>query len=774
MINKVYNNSYKLFNQVSIPIFSSSCVSSNKEKYENIILLQNPQLISNSDISNMTYDLIPSTLPLNTGFIDINNRKPKQNLNAVSKFDKKHRNTFVSDDGNNIKKSKLVNKKKKQSKITIDQDDFFLNNKNVSTQVHNLHSDIVKPIKSKKQKKKQRLQDRIPDHHLDVNKHYSLDDYSNSQEKSLYTSKTVVLDMPITLQQLANKLNVSEASIITWLFLQGISVTVNQMIDLAIASKVAQYYDFTIVEADDYQSKNSTDSRLSINNSEQTVRRAPIVTVFGHVDHGKTTLLDFVQKTNIANQEVGGITQSIKAYEISYNYLDSNQKIVFLDTPGHEAFTSMRLKGIEVTDIAILLVAADDGLKPQSIEAIRHIISRQLPYIVAINKMDKSDINIEKVKSQLADYNIIDKESGGQSSIVYISALTGLHIDTLLSEICALSKLLNLKTSLQSYAEGIIIESYLDKKIGPIAIVVIKKGTLHIGDIVVAGRTYGKVKLIISSQGNKIDLAESSAVVRICGFASIPLTGLKFYAVSNEKSAKNKVNNYINTQYHYENTNLLNNRITLKSCNRDISLKQINLILKADTQGSIEAIINACSQIPQDKVQINIISHTLGSVFEKDIDLALTSQSLILGFNINIMPSISSIADKLKVTVKKFNIIYDLIDYLKQYMLKLVKPEYDKIVTGQATVQTVFYINKGAVAGCLVNSGILKQGSYIIVRRNHDIVYEGILNSLKQLKNNVKEVAEGSECGVMCMNYHLWQKMDQIEAFDMIEKEKIL
>lgn len=770
MVKKLHNI-YKLFSQLSSQRFGFSCVSFNKDKYDNIILLQHPQLICNLHISSMNYNLMSSAIPLNTGFIELSNRKPKQNINVVSKFDKKHKNVFLLDDDINSKKNKLANKKKKRNKITIDQDDFFLHNQSVSTQVNNLHADIVKPIKSKKQKKKQKVKDRILDHNLENNSLYNLNNVN--QDQLLNTSKTIVLDTPIKLQQLANKLNVSEASIITWLFLQGISVTVNQMIDPSIASKVAQYYNFTVVPANAYQ-PNNIENHLVINNVEQAVKRAPIVTVFGHVDHGKTTLLDFIQKTNIVNKEAGGITQSITGYEASYNYLDFDEKIIFLDTPGHEAFTSMRLKGIEVTDIAILLVAADDGLKPQSIEAIRHIISRQLPYLVAINKIDKYGINIEKVKSQLAEYNIIDKELGGESNIVYISALTGSNIDILLSKICEMSSFLNLKTSLQSYAEGVIIESYLDKKIGPIAIVVVKNGTLHLGDIVVSGNTYGKVKVIMNSQGAKINCAESSAIVKVCGFASIPLTGLKFQAVNNEKAAKNIVNSYINSQYNDENTTLLNSRVTLESYNSDINLKKVNLILKADTQGSIEALINACSQIPQDKVQINIISYSLGSVFEKDIDLALTSQSIILGFNINIMPSILNTAENLKVTVKKFNVIYDLIDYLKQYMLDLLTPEYHKVVTGKATVQTVFYINKGAVAGCVVNSGILKQGSYIVVHRNNDIVYEGVLNSLKQLKDNVKEVVEGSECGIMCLNYNLWQKLDQIEAFDMLEKQKVL
>lgn len=771
MISQTY---YKLFSLYSNKRSILYCVSLDKSRDYSIILLKNPQLLF-----PLSTDRVGQSLD-SPAFIDkdfVYTQSIKTSINSSSKFEKKNRSSVVSDYNTGIKRNKIANRKKKQNKINLDQEDFLIEDQNTREEEEhiNLSIDLIKPIRIRKQKRKDKSKQGASDNTIteNLNNTYSL--IHNVQSGTAF-SKQIEINAPLTVQQLANKLHVSEASIITWLFLQGISVTINEVVDISIATKVAKHYDFTIL--------GSTSSPLVtniVNNSttlgtQESVKRSPIITIFGHVDHGKTSLLDFIKKTNIVSQEAGGITQSISSYEVEYHYMNSNEKLIFLDTPGHEAFTSMRLRSAEVTDIAILLVAADDGLKPQSLEAIDHIISGNIPYLVAVNKMDKPAVSIDEIRDQLKKYSIANKRKDCEETIFGISALTGLNVDLLLSGICKLSNSLNLRTNLQNSAEGIIIESYLNKRIGPIATVVLKNGTLNLGDIVVAGNIYGKVKVIMVNTGIKVHSIAASSVVHVCGFTSLPQTGSKFYVVDNEKTAKYIVTNNINiyNKSNDKSKNLLNTRVTLSNYSKYTSVQKINVIVKADTQGSLEAIINAFFHIPQDKVQINIISCSSGSVFDTDVNLAFTSQSIILGFNIGVISSIRNSAERLKVVIKNFNVIYDLLDYLEQYMLSLVSPEYDQVLIGQATVQTIFHMNKRTVAGCFVNSGIIKQGANVIVYRNNVIVYEGNLSSLKHLKDNVNEITEGNECGIMCSNYTLWQELDRIKVFEIVQKKKVL
>lgn len=450
------------------------------------------------------------------------------------------------------------------------------------------------------------------------------------------------------------------------------------------------------------------------------------------------------------------------------------EKLVFLDTPGHEAFSSMRLRGAQVSDIAILLVAADDGLRPQTIEVINYIMESQIPYIVAINKIDKEDLNITKIREQLASHNIIDQNWGGNSTIVEISALTNKNIDLLLNQICELSNKLSLTSDIKSLAQGTIVESYLDKQVGAIANIVIRNGVLKVGDTIVSGSMYGRIKAITNSCGSKIDYATASSVVNIFGFPSIPEAGLDFQIVQTEKNSKHAISQYINKYKRSNITKLLNKRITLDSFSHKSRLKQVNLIIKGDTQGSIEAIINSLSQIPQEKVQINILSATSGCISRKDIDLAIASKSVLIGFNTPLESSICKLATKLGINLKNFAVIYDLLDYVKQYMLNLMDVEYDKVEIGEATIKTVFNVNKGIVAGCIINQGKLKKNAHIIIYREQKLIYTGTLDSLKQMKDDIDEVIEGNECGVMCNNYNDFIKDDTIKAYELIRAKKLL
>nr|YP_010902482.1 translation initiation factor 2 [Hypnea nidifica]WCH54337.1 translation initiation factor 2 [Hypnea nidifica] len=669
-----------------------------------------------------------------------------------------------------LKKNKIKLKKKQRNKQKLDSKDILFEQRFVSDQENdNIDLGLTKSLKSNKSKKKYKVRKNVDDtdNQLNINQVLS--------NKDKLSDKQIILDKHLTIESLSEKLNIPEAAIITWLFLQGISVTINQVVDIKIATKVAEHYNFDVIDHPDIDFLNNNLSSNQLLSKVKNVQRPPVVTIFGHVDHGKTTLLESILKTDLACQEAGGITQSIKGYEVEYDYLNQKENIVFVDTPGHEAFTNMRLRGAEITDIALLIVAADDGLKQQTIESISYILKRKIPYIIVINKIDKTNINLDNIKQELTEYNIIDKKWGGDSIIVEVSALKSFNLNLLLSSICDMAKTQNFKANPNSYAQGSILDSYLDKKTGIVTTLIIKDGTLKIGDIIIAGNFYGRVKNIVSSNGIKITKALPSAIVNVWGFSISPRAGLKFHVVSDEKTAKSLANRNVKL---YKNafgiSNVLNTRVTFDSYKDQKSIKIINVILKADTQGALEAIINSFANISQKKVQINIISTNCGFISNNDLELAITSKSIILGFNVGISSSLAQKVKKLGITMGLFDIIYALLDYMQNYMLTFVDLEFDQKLIGKAKVQTVFKINKGLVAGCLVDYGKLKKGSKISIYRNKNLVHEGSIDSLKRLKDDVYEVLEGNECGVMCDDYQFWQSLDIIEVYELIEKVKVL
>nr|WCH56328.1 translation initiation factor 2 [Hypnea sp.] len=742
---------------------------------ESVLLLENPLLIYNSNQNNNIIN--KKKLVKDIVFNNIEKTEPEILIDFSTKDKKNKINTRTDNIENNgdLKKSKIKSKKKQRNKLKLNSKDILFKQNFVSdTEDDNINIPLTKSARLNKNKKKSKLNKNLNDTNNQSN--LSIDDILGENNKSF--NKKIVLDKHLSIQKLSEKLDVPEAAIITWLFLQGISVTINQVVDIGIATKVAEHYNFTIINNFNENSFNHhiISPKQSIPKVlNETIQRPPIITIFGHVDHGKTTLLDSISKTNLTHEEVGGITQSIKGYEIEFKYLDNKKIMVFIDTPGHEAFTGMRLRGAEVTDIALLIVAADDGLKPQSIEAIDYILKRKIPYIVVINKIDKANLKIDNIKQQLTEYNIVDKKWGGNSIIIEVSALKNLNIDSLLSSICELAKTQNFNSNPESLAQGTILDSYLDKKTGHVATVVVQNGTLNIGDIIVAGSLYGRVKNMINSNKVKIEHAPPSTIVNVWGFSFTPQAGLKFQVVFDEKDAKNLVNKNTKITKSYSGiSNALNTRITLDNYKDKKNLKIINVILKADTHGSIEAIISSFTNISQEKVQINIISSNCGSISNNDLELAMASQSIILGFNINISSNVNQIAKKYGITIAFFNIIYSLLDYMQNHMLSFVETEYNQHLIGKAKVQTVFNINKGTVAGCLVDYGKLKKNANISIYRNQDLLHKGSIDSLKHLKDDVEEVLEGKECGIMCNDYQSWQPLDIIKVYELIEKTKVL
>lgn len=724
------------------------------QKHNHIFRLKNPKLLSHLVDQDIYHSILDNNISLTVG------KKVKNSYSS-----KKEKTDSKKLDLLETKKNKLSQKKKVRSKI--EDIDELNDGPGVTLDIGNsISKSFIKMRHNVKARKNLRTNNLI-----DSKSNFSHTCSEKEKKQKIKKNKEITFDSLLTVQELANKLSISSSEITKWLFLQGFVVTINQVVDLSVANLVAEHYGFIVL---DKSLENICTRKLRINtessyNSDSTEIRSPIVTVFGHVNHGKTTLLDSIRRTNTVRSEAGGITQSIGTYELMLDQQYSINKLIFLDTPGHEAFGGMRARGAEVTDIAILVVSADDGLKPQTIEAINHIKSRNIPFIVVINKIDKLESNVIKVKEELARFNVQGRDYGGEISIIEISALRGYNIDLVTSELIKMAESQNLKSDPNQIVSGTILESHLDKHKGAIAKVLIHNGTLHIGDIIIAGNTYAKIKVIINAQQQRVKLIKSVSIVEIWGFVEVPVIGSMFTFVSDEKKAKSIVLKYDDRNNGYT---LLNTRI--KSDRYKEKVKRINIILKADQQGSLEAILNCFSNISQEKVQINILSAESGEISGKDIKLASTSDSIIIGFNVNLSANIRNAVEQNKIIIKSFNIIYDLVNYVKDYMLGFTEIEYEKELLGKAIVKTVFAINRGSVAGCFVLEGKLKNKTHIIIYRRKEAVYNGLLDSLKRLKENVNEVYAKDECGVFCNAYNTWQESDQIECYEFKPKEKSL
>lgn len=706
-------------------------------KHDTILYLTRPKLLS-----PINFDSSESTVPIRDS-IDMNSFIDSSKKRGA--VDHKSKDFLTS------KKNKNIQKRKEKSKHhLIDSLPYIRTGLNVS------EANSVAFVSNPKNVKDNRMK----------SKNHQTDDEFFKDNKLV---KEVCLRGPLTVQELADKLNVPSADIIKWLFLKSISATINQLLDVSTATLVAEHYLFSVLKCDNKIEMPEIDSSY-----EQSGRfRTPVIALLGHVDHGKTTLLRAIRQDNLDVQEVGGITQSIRSYEVSINRNGSTSKLIFLDTPGHAAFTSMRKRGASITDIVLLVVSADDDLQPQTLEAIEYIQSKNLPFVVAINKIDKSEADMARVKDQLADFDITDTHVGTNSNIVGVSALKRKNIDTLLDTINVLSKAQNLKSDPSVPAEGVIIEAYLNKKKGPVAQLLVRNGTLYVGDVVIAGHFYGKVKAISGSIDRTMKSIESVALVDVLCFAEVPSAGLFFKVVADEKEAKNLVANCIKPA----NFTALNRRISLDDVNQKYAkkiIKQVNLIIKTGVQGAIDAIMHALSDVPQEKVQINLLFAASGGVSLKDIELALASDSLILAFDLNVSSSVIRSAKKRGVTIRFFSVIYDLVDYVKNYMLGFVDLDYEKEIIGYAQVKSLFVVNKGIVAGCFIKSGNLKNKSYFQVKRANQCIYAGLIDSLKRVKDDVDKVYEGNECGVMCKDYDLWEIGDLLECYELKPLEKTL
>ena len=574
----------------------------------------------------------------------------------------------------------------------------------------------------------------------------------------------------MTISELSDKIQKTPAEIVKFLMLNGVMATVNQLIDVDVIKKVCAEYEIEVLDEDidayieQEMEKEEKAKALTEVDKKLLKRRAPVISIMGHVDHGKTTLLDSIRasKHKIVASEVGGITQSIGAYTV---YLgDKNEKkIVFLDTPGHEAFTEMRARGAKATDIAILVVAADDGIMPQTIEAINHAKAAEIPIIVAVNKVDKPGANPDRVLQQLTEHGLVPEEWGGDTITVKVSALQGTGIDELLEYILLVADVQDLKANPKAEASGVVIEANLDKGKGPVATLLVQNGTLRAGNCIVVGTACGRVRALLSDSGERIQKAEPSTPVEVLGLSEVPQAGDHFKVVKNEKEMKAIVADRKEKERDKRLEAMLPAHIRRESVGDD-DIPQLNLIIKANTHGSAEAVAQAIAQVESKEITTKIIHVGVGDISEADVMLAAASNALILGFTVKEDGNALASAEREGVTIKKYDIIYQILEDIEKTMLSLLEPEVKEVELGKAEIRQVFTIGKtNKIAGCYVTEGKIVRSKDAVLYRNGEEIFRGAIDQLKRFKDDVKEVAQGFECGIS------FSKFNDIQIGDIIE-----
>ncbi len=575
----------------------------------------------------------------------------------------------------------------------------------------------------------------------------------------------------ITVAELAHKMAIKASEVIKHLMKLGQMATMNQPLDQDTAMIVVEEMGHKAVIAALDDPEAFTDEEVSDQHAE-SVPRAPVVTVMGHVDHGKTSLLDYIRRAKVASGEAGGITQHIGAYHVE----TPRGMISFLDTPGHEAFTAMRARGAQATDIVILVVAGDDGVMPQTKEAIKHAKAAGVPIVVAINKMDKPDANIERVRAELISEEVVPEEFGGDSPFVSVSAKTGMGIDDLLEQVLLQAEVLELKAPVQAAAKGLVIEARLDKGRGPVATILVQSGTLNTGDVVLAGQTFGRVRAMLDENGAAIKSAGPSIPVEIQGLTEVPQAGDEFMVMTDERRAREiatyRAGKFRNTKLAKQQAAKLENMFTDMSAGE---VKMLPIIIKADVQGSQEALGASLLKLSTEEVKVQLVYSGVGGISESDINLAIASKAIVIGFNVRADAGARKTAEGNGVDIHYYNIIYDAVDELKAAMSGMLAPEQREEVIGTAEIRTVFVASKiGTVAGCMVTSGMVNRNAKFRLLRDNVVIYTGELDSLKRLKDDVREVKEGFECGIKLKNYNDIKENDQLEFFEVKEIARTL
>ena len=584
--------------------------------------------------------------------------------------------------------------------------------------------------------------------------------------------KLIKIRGEITLGEFAQKIGVKPAELIKKLFLKGQMVTINSQISIELAEDIGADYDILVEKEEEQVMEFGEKFDLEIEDKEDDLTLRPaVITIMGHVDHGKTSLLDAIRATNVVGGEAGGITQKIGAYQV----VRDEKPITFVDTPGHEAFTDMRARGAQVTDIAILVVAADDGVMPQTIEALSHAKAANVPIIVAINKIDKPDANPMRVKQELMEHGLISVEWGGDCEFVEVSAKQKLNLDNLLDTILITAEILELKANSKKRAKGVVLESRLDPKVGPIVDLIVQEGSLKVGDVMVAGEVYGKVRALMNDKYERITRVGVSQPAEVIGFNQVPEAGETMYVIQNEQHAKRIVEEVTKERRASETKKKNVSLESLSSQFAHENVKELNLVLRADSRGSVDALKDSLNKLSNDEVAVNIIQATSGAITEGDVKLAGASNAIILGFNVRPTTKAIKEADLAGVEIRTSNIIYHITEDIEKALSGMLEPEFREVYLGRIEIKKVFKVSKvGNIAGCVVVDGKVRSDSNVRILRNGIVVYEGKLASLKRYKDDVKEVSSGQECGLGIENYNDIKEEDIVEAFEIQEIQRTL
>ena len=713
--------------------------------------------------------VIPPAPKVKLGKVELQKPVAKQPVkNAEKTIEKKNKD---------IQRTKDTPQKPQDKKENTSSEKKTIQRHVIPQEIYDTKSNSKKKGSKKREKSynsKEEEQERISLEKANAQKHKKR---AHAQE-TVEEVKSVVINQPLTVGELSEKIRKASAEIVKFLMMHGILATVNQVIDVATAKKVCENFEIEVLAEDleaymqEELQKEEEAKELAAVDPKLLKRRAPVISIMGHVDHGKTTLLDSIRasKHKIVSTEVGGITQSIGAYTVYLN----NKKIVFIDTPGHEAFTEMRARGAQATDIAILVVAADDGIMPQTIEAINHAKAANVPIIVAVNKIDKPDANPDKILQQLTEHGLVPEEWGGDTVCVKVSALQGTGIDELLEYILLLAEVLDLKANPDAAASGVVIEANLDKGKGPVATLLVQNGTLKTGNCVVVGNVCGKVRALLSDSGERVKKATPSTPVEILGLTEVPQAGDKFEVVENEKVMRAIVAERKEKERTSRLEAMLPNHIRNEVVGEgDDGIQHLNLIIKANTNGSAEALSQAIGQFKSKEIVIKLIHVGVGDISEADVMLAAASHAIILGFTVKEDNNAELAAARENVTIKKFDIIYQILEDLEKTMLSLLQPEIKEVELGKAEVRQVFTVGKTSrIAGCYVTEGKIIRGKTAVVIRNGEEIFKGTIDQLKRFKDDVKEVATGFECGISFSKFNDIQEGDIIEVSTTQEVER--
>ncbi|MCR3758548.1 translation initiation factor IF-2 [Clostridium felsineum] len=668
--------------------------------------------------------------------------------------------------------------------ITILHDEFGIVVKNHMSVIDEEDADLIKEMLSDSENDKDKKSDLVEEYEdmisdsIKVRKNKRIkgkdkdkqedDEDSESQE----FEDVIEIENTITVKDLSEKLKKPITEVIKELMFMGVMAAINQEIDFKTATKVAAKFNVDVIqkaeEADKKELKNEFENEFEEEEDEGNwIKRPPVVTVMGHVDHGKTSLLDAIRKSSVTETEAGGITQHIGAYTVKMN----DGKVTFLDTPGHEAFTAMRARGAEITDVVILVVAADDGIMPQTKEAINHCKAAKVPIVVAINKIDKPGANIDKVKQELTEHGLIPEDWGGDTICVPVSAKTKQGLDTLIEMTILTADVMELKADPKRHARGTVIEGKLDKGRGPVASLLVENGTLKVGSSIIVGSTYGRIRAMFDDKGKKIKSAGPSVPVEVLGLSDVPEAGDKFNVVRDEKTARNMAKVRVEK---LRSANLASkHKVSLEDLYSQIQegkVKELGIIVKADVQGSVEAVKQSFEKLSTDTVKVRVIHGAVGAITETDVILASASNAIIIGFNVRPDNNASALAEKENVDIKTYRVIYTAIDDIKSAMVGMLDPEFKEEIIGNVEVRHIYKISSiGTVAGCYVTSGKIVRNSSIRVIRDGIVILEGELASLKRFKDDAKEVARGFECGLTIDKFNDIKEGDVIEAFQMVK-----